>query len=303
MKASKLKENDLIGVCAPSGIVKKEHKIYFKRSEKILNEYKLIPIYSKNLYSDTLKYSATNDEKSSDLNEFIKNKKIKAIIFAKGGSNSNGILPLIDYDAIKDNPKIFIGFSDNVILLNAIYKKTGLITYHFTNYKGFCESNLMFNKKQFENAFIYGKNGVVSKNSTWKSLRKGIAFGRLIGGNLGSIVKIINTEYFPSPKNKILFIEELALEDDLEDVSSYLYQLKYSKIFEKISGLLIGSYGLDENNSFEKVIMEIVKEYDFPVVKCDDFGHTETNIVLPIGMKCILDGNNSCLVYEENLTK
>ena len=279
MKASRLKGNDLIGVCAPSGIVKKEHEIYFKRSEKLLNEYKLIPIYSKNLYSDTVKYSATNNEKSSDLNEFIKNKKIKAIIFAKGGSNSNGILPLIDYNAIKDNPKIFMGFSDNVILLNAIYKKTGLITYHFTNYKGFCESNLMFNKKQFENAFIYGKNGAVSKNSTWKSLRKGIAFGRLIGGNLGSIVKII------------------------KEVSSYLYQLKYSKIFEKISGLLIGSYGLDEDNSFEKVIMEIVKEYDFPVVKCNDFGHTQTNIVLPIGMKCILDGNNSCLIYEENLTK
>ena len=141
-----------------------------------------------------MKYSASPKEKSEDLNDLISNVEIKAIIFAKGGSNCNGILPFIDYDCIKKNPKAFVGFSDNTILLNAIYKKTGLITYHFTNYKGFCEKNIIFNKKQFEKNFIIGNKGIVDKNEEWVSIRKGVATGKLIGGNLASLVKILNTE-------------------------------------------------------------------------------------------------------------
>ena len=303
MKAYKLKKGNKIGVCAPSGIIEEKHKKDFEKSEILLSEYNLEVIYSKNIFSKSLKYSSTPSEKSLDLNELVLDDDIKAIIFAKGGSNSNSILTLINYENIKKYPKMFIGFSDNSILLNAIYKKTGLVTYHFTNYKGFCEKNIEFNKNQFENVFINGNKGKVVQNSSWKILRKGKATGKLIGGNLSSIVKILNTEYFPNIINNILFIEDLSYESNIEMVSSYLYQLKNSKVFEKISGLLIGNYDSQENTSFEEVVMEITNEYDFPILKCDDFGHTSTNIVIPIGIKCTLDANNGELVYEENTAK
>lgn len=303
IKASRLKSGDNIGVCSPSGIVEKKHNLDFKKSEKLLASYNIKTIYSKKLYAKSLKYSASPKEKSEDLNDLISNVEIKAIIFAKGGSNCNGILPFIDYDCIKKNPKAFVGFSDNTILLNAIYKKTGLITYHFTNYKGFCEKNIIFNKKQFEKNFIIGNKGIVDKNEEWVSIRKGVATGKLIGGNLASLVKILNTEYCPSFDNKILFIEDLSFESCAEDISSYLYQLKNSKVFEKINGLLIGAYDPKEGYTLEEIVMDVVKEYNFPVLKCNDFGHTATNIVLPIGIKCTLDANKKYLVYEEQTMK
>lgn len=303
MKANKLLKGDSVGICAPSGAISEKNIKALEKSNNLLRDYNLTAIYSKNLLANTLKYSATPNEKSADLNDFVSAQNIKAIIFAKGGSNSNSILKLIDYDNIKKNPKIFIGFSDNTILLNAIYRKTNLITYHFTNYKGFCEENINFNKKQFENVFLNGNSGEVLKASSWKSLRKGIAKGKLIGGNLASFVKILNTEFCPSFRNNILFLEDLSLESNLEMVSSYIYQLKNSGVFNKISGLLIGNYDTKENVTLEEVIMETIKEYDFPVVKCSDFGHTSSNIVLPIGLKCILDANECNLIYDEKSTR
>lgn len=303
MKANKLVKGDSVGICAPSGVVSEKNIKAFEKSNDLLNYYNLTAVYSKNLLANTLQYSATPNEKSNDLNELVLDKNIKAIIFAKGGSNSNSILKLIDYDNIKNNPKIFMGFSDNTVLLNAIYKKTSLITYHFTNYKGFCEDNLDFNKKQFENVFINENRGEVLKANLWKTLRKGIAEGKLIGGNLSSFVKILNTEFCPSFYNNILFLEDLSIESNLEMISSYVYQLKNSGVFNKISGLLIGNYDTKENVTFEDVIMEAIKEYDFPVVKCNDFGHTSSNIVLPIGLKCTLDANKCKLIYNERSAK
>lgn len=303
MKANRLKSGDMVGICSPSGMIEEKHKEDFKKSEKILASYNIKAVYSKKLYAKSLIYSASPKEKSDDLNELISNDKIKAVIFAKGGSNCNGILPFINYDSIKKNPKAFVGFSDNTILLNAIYKKTGLITYHFTNYKGFCEKNMTFNRKQFEKNFIIGNKGIVDKNEEWVSIRKGVAKGRLIGGNLGSLVKILNTEYCPSFNNKILFIEDLSFESCAEDISSYLYQLKNSKVFEKISGLLIGNYDTKEGFTLEQIVMDVVKEYNFPILKCNDFGHTDTNIVLPIGIKCTLDANKKYIAYEEQTMK
>ena len=133
MKAKRLNKNSIIGVCAPSGYVKEKNKEELDYAQKLLKELDLEVKYSKNLYSNSLGYSATVEEKQEDINFLIKDKSVNAIAFAKGGNNANSILDLIDYEDIKKNPKIFFGFSDNTVLLNAIYKMTGLITYHFTN--------------------------------------------------------------------------------------------------------------------------------------------------------------------------
>lgn len=300
MKASKLKKGDYIGVCAPSGCIKEKHKFDLLKSETFFGRYGIKVVYPRNLYANNNGYSASVQEKSDDINNLIENKDIKAIVFAKGGNNSNAILDKINYDVIKNNPKFYVGFSDNTVLLNAIYAKTGLITYHFTNYKGFCEENLDFNTNQFENVFINGNKGIVSKNSEWKSIRVGVAKGKTVGGNLASLVKIINTEYCPDFKDKILFLEDLAIESTPEMVSSYLHQLKLCGVFDKISGLLLGYYNSQEKINFEDIILDVTNDYEFPIVKCDDFGHTANNIVLPIGLNCILDANKCELFYEEN---
>ena len=303
MKSKGLCQNSIIGVCAPSGYIKEKNKLELNHSEELLKKLDLRVKYAKNLYANSCKYSASIKEKSDDLNNLISDKKINAIAFAKGGNNANSILRSIDYSALKNNPKIIFGFSDNTVILNAIYKKTKLITYHFTNYKGLFESDINFNKQQFISAFIKGYKGEVNHNSGWITIRKGVAKGKLIGGNLGSLVKILNTEYCPSFKNNILFIEDLAFEDDLEQVSSLLYQLKMNGVFNEISGLLIGNYDSKEDIQIEDIVKEVVEEYNFPIIKCNDFGHCKTNIVLPIGISCTLDANNCKLILDEKTIK
>ena len=303
MKAKRLNKNSIIGVCAPSGYVKEKNKEELDYAQKLLKELDLEVKYSKNLYSNSLGYSATVEEKQEDINFLIKDKSVNAIAFAKGGNNANSILDLIDYEDIKKNPKIFFGFSDNTVLLNAIYKMTGLITYHFTNFKGLFESAIDFNKEQFITAFIHGYKGNVKHNSDWLTIREGKCTGKLIGGNLSSIVKILNTKYSPIFKNNILFIEALSLEDGIEEVSSLLYELKMNKVFDKISGLLIGNYDSESDIQIEDLVCEVTKDYNFPIIKCNDFGHTKTNIVLPIGIKCTMDADNCELKFEENTVR
>lgn len=300
MKPNRLINGALIGICAPSGTIKEENRKDLIRASKLLEKYKFKILYSNNLFSNSLGYSASVKEKSSDLNELIKNKEVNAIIFAKGGSNCNSILDCLDYGAIKINPKFIIGFSDNTVLLNAIYKKTGLVTYHFTNFKNFCEKNLEYNIKQFENVMINGYKGEVEHASNWITIREGKSNGKLVGGNLTSLIKILNTEYCPDFKDNILFLEDLSIESDIEMVSSNLYQLKQANVFDKISGLLLGSYDTKQSGiTFERVVMDVLSDYKFPIIKCDDFGHTNNNMVLPIGILCTLDANNRKLIYEE----
>ncbi len=303
MKANRLKPNCTIGVCAPSGMIKEKNNEELETARKYLEELNINVKYSKNLYANSCVYSASVEEKIKDINELIRDKSISAIAFAKGGNNANSLLELIDYEAIRNNPKIFFGFSDNTILLNAIYKKTGLITYHYTNYKGLFEKEVDFNRQQFIDAFMKGYKGVLKQNTKWKSIRKGIANGKLIGGNLGTFVKLLNTKYCPSFKNNILFLEDLAYEDSVEQVSSLLYQLKLNKVFEQISGLLIGNYDTKEVVTIESIVEEVTKEYNFPIIKCDDFGHTNTNSVLPIGIKCTLDADKCELIFNEKTVK
>ncbi len=300
MKPYKLVKGDFIGVCAPSGIVKNKNKEDLEQASKLIAEYGLNVIYSPNLYSNSLGYSATAKEKANDFNQLIINPNVKAIIFAKGGANCNSILDMLNYEEIKKNPKFIVGFSDNTVLLNAIYKKTGLVTYHFTNFKGFCEENLLYNKKQFECVMINGSKGEVQQESRWSTIQTGIAKGKLIGGNLASFVKILNTEYCPNFKNKLLFLEDLSLESDIEMVSSYLYQLKQANVFDQISGILLGNYDTPKKDiPFEKILMDVIYNCKLPIIKCDDFGHTSNNMVLPIGILCTLNANTGKLIYEE----
>lgn len=120
-----------------------------------------------------------------------------------------------------------------------------------------------------------------------------ITDGVLVGGNLSTLVKLLNTEYCPNFNNKILFLEDYADESPLDEIDSKINILKQHKVFEKIKGLWIGYYEKDmEIAKFEDVIMNNLKEYTFPILKCNDFGHNCENVVISIGAKVKLDATN-----------
>ena len=129
----------------------------------------------------------------------------------------------------------------------------GLVTYHFSNYKGLFSGNKEFKLEQFKLNFLKGYKGDVKKASIWSSLKKGKGKGILIGGNLSSLIKIIDTEFCPNFNNTILFVEELSYETNIEELEKMILKLKEKGIFNKILGLLIGNYETKEKIKMEDV--------------------------------------------------
>jgi muramoyltetrapeptide carboxypeptidase len=249
--------------------------------------------------------SSSVQHRLEDLHAAFADKNVKAILTAIGGFNSNELLKHIDYDLIKENPKILCGYSDITALQNAIYAKTGLVTYSGPHYFTFgvkhdlayTESNFkkcLFEEKPFEVkpsgditewsgkkvAYLNYKN-----NGPWV-MKKGEASGKIVGGNLCTLSLLQGTEFMPKLKNNILFIEE-----DGEFGANYfarnlqsLFQLPDS---EKVQGLVIGRFQEDSGmtrNMLDKILKVIVKS-DIPILANCDFGHTYPMTTFPIGGK------------------
>ena len=125
----KLKKGDTIGVVAPSGPIVDDNIIEVEKAKEIVENAGFKVKYSKNLFSNTFGYSASPIEKAEDINEMFKDKEVKMIWCAEGGNNSNSTFEYLDYELIKNNPKIICGYSDITSITNIIAEKTGLVTF------------------------------------------------------------------------------------------------------------------------------------------------------------------------------
>ena len=287
----KIKKNDYIGVISTSGLLKEKNKAEIEKSIKLANEIGLNVKLGKYIYENNIDNLIKN--KVSDFNDMVTDKAIKMIVFSKGGSNVIDILDNLDYECIKSNPKIYVGFSDLTIILNAIYKKTSLITFHHLIFKGILKND--FNKKAFIDMFFnYKREIYFSKNV--EVINNGLANGTLVGGNLVSFSKILNTEYMPDLNNAILFFEECD-EVDKEEVENILIKFKQNHVFDLCNGVILGNYSID-NNYFKDVFRKYV---DKPMIKCEDFGHSTYNLVLPIGAKVIFNADSKKIEIIEEI--
>ena len=288
----RLKIGDTIGVIAPSDPIIGIKIEELNRAKEILEKEGFKVKYSKNIFSNTNGYSSTAKEKAEDINEMFSDKEVKMIWCAKGGENSNTTFEYIDYEIIKQNPKIICGYSDAIALINIINEKTGLVTFSGTNFKTIATDETDYSYKEAIKRFVDGSLEIGQKGEKYITIKEGISEGQLIGGNLYSTRGIVSGEYSINFKDKILLIEEFGLESGPEFVSNYLYYMKQNGVFENIKGLWIGHYNHESGTSIEKVVMDVLgNEYNFPIIKSNNFGHTETKTVIPIGTKAKIDTN------------
>lgn len=286
----KLKKGDTIGVIAPSdpiiGIKREELNLAKEMVEKAGFKVK----YSKNLFSNTNGYSSTAREKAEDINTMFADEEIKMIWCAKGGENSNTTFEYIDYENIKQNPKIICGYSDANSLTNMITEKTGLVTFNGTNFKTIATDETDYSYKEVIKRFVEGSLEIGQEGEKYSTIKEGKAEGRLIGGNLSLIRQMVTGKYSINFKEKILFIEEFGMETDPALVSNFLYYMKQNGVFEQIKGLWIGYYEHESNIMLEKIVADTLEnKYKFPIIKSNNFGHTETKTVIPIGTKAIIE--------------
>ena len=283
---SKLKIGDTIGVVAPSSPIIEDNIDELNRAKEIVERRGFKVKYSKNIFSNTNEYSATAKEKAEDINEMFADKEVKMIWCAKGGNNSNSTFEYLDYELIKQNPKIICGYSDITSITNMITEKTGLVTFSGTNFKTIATDETDFSYKQALSRFVDESLELGTKNEEYVTIQKGKASGELIGGNLTLTRGMVAGKYSVDFTDKILFLEELGFETDPATASNWLYYMKQNGVFDKIKGLWIGNYEHESKISLEKIVMDVLGEdYRFPIIKSNNFGHIERKIVIPIGTK------------------
>lgn len=286
----RLRRGDIIGVVAPSNPVIDENIEEVKKAKEIVENDGFKVLFSKNLFSNTNQYTATAKEKAEDINDMFRNKDVKMIWCAKGGNNSNSVFEYLDFELIKQNPKIICGYSDITSLTNIIHEKTGLVTFSATNFKTIATDETDYSYKEVINRFVNCSLEFGKEKSGYKTIREGIVEGELVGGNLSLTTQLVSGKYKINFKDKILFIEELGFESSPVLVSNNLYYMKQNGVFDKIKGLWIGNYEHESNIELEKIVLDVIgDDYNFPIIKSNNFGHLETKTVIPIGTKARID--------------
>jgi len=205
---------------------------------------------------------------------------------ARGGYGTLRLLDRIDYSLILNNPKIIVGYSDITALLLAIYKKTGLVTFH-----GPVARELDKNNGKNLEVFLKVASGdkVLSVSLLeGMTLNKGRATGILLGGNLSLICHLVGTPFLPSLKDIILFVEEKG--EPLYRIDRMLTHLKLSGAIDDLAGLAVGSFeGCGDVSEIENLLEDNFAGRGFPIISGLPVGHGSENITLPMGLRVELD--------------
>lgn len=256
--------------------------------------------------------SSSVEDRVNDLNQAFTDSSVKIILTVIGGFNSNEILPYLDYEKIRNNPKVLCGYSDITALSNGIYAKTSLVTYsgpHFFDFgdrKGFDYTGEYFKKCLFRDEPFQVLPSMSWSNDRWANnqetrtfidnegpftINKGSANGAILGGNLVTFQILSGTPYFPRFSDTILFLEEDD-RDDLFTFNSHLAALTLRSDFKQVKGIAFGRFQ-PESKISKLDLMEVVKNNKalqvIPIVGGLDFGHTAPKITFPIGGTCEIE--------------
>lgn len=286
---NKLEKGDKIGVIAPSNPITQESLEDINNSIMLMESSGFKIEFGKYVFDNSLGYGTSAIKKAEDINNMFKNPEIKAIFCASGGANSNSTFEYLDYETIKNNPKILCGFSDSTSITNMITAKTGLVTFNGPTFKALTSWDTEYGYKQVMKRFVEGKLELSEPGEEFVTIKEGIAEGELIGGNLNLTTNMVCGKYSLDFKDKILFIEELVFESDPTMVSNYLYKMKQNNVFKQIKGLWIGNY--EGKILLEKIVLDVLEDEQitFPIIKSNNFGHIDKKQVIPVGIKAKID--------------
>jgi muramoyltetrapeptide carboxypeptidase len=279
-----LNKGDIIGIMSPSSYIEKDDLDQTVRVIKGHDYQVYVHPQSLNRHNQS---AGTNAEKCEAFHDLIKNPDIKAIIFSTGGNRALNWVDDIDYELVKNNPKILMGFSDVSSILNLVSYHTGLMTFHGPNARWFMVHEN--NKQDIEQCFEMLRNPQNALDVAIKSLPQNkqsehsfLNNASFIGGNTSLILYLIHEIDFT---DKILFLEDRYVETSRLDRD--LCHFKRQGVFNKIKGLILGNFSelLDSERPFGFTLDDMIAEHvpaDLPIIKNAPFGHGERLITLPV---------------------
>jgi muramoyltetrapeptide carboxypeptidase len=311
IKPERLNRGDVVGILSPASAPPDPKAI--DRSIEVVEHLGFKPLLSQHARKRWGFLAGNDRERAGDIMSMFCNRRVKAIICVRGGYGTSRLLSTLDYKVIRDNPKIFVGYSDITSLHCAFLAKSKLISFHgpMMNSDFIREDLPKFTLECFLRTLMEPvRAGSILqgyKKKTVSVLRRGLASGRLIGGNISILCATLGTPYQPSFKNGILFFE------DLDEVpyrfDRMLTHLLNAGVLQQVAGVAIGinancfdpkaRTAKEYRQTMEDVFKERLGPLKIPVVCGLPFGHVPMNATLPIGVRVTLDGVRGDLIVEE----
>ena len=297
-----LKKGDNVFLFCPSSPIVPEEDI--EKCKKVIVDLGFNPVIGKSLYENYEGYMAGKAEiRIEDLHEAFSRQDIRGIFCVKGGYSASQLLDKIDYELIKNNPKIFVGYSDVTNLHIVFNQKCNLGTYHgpmvksnmINDFNDYTKASFFEAMKKNETKYKEPENMPLSI-LTDGNISSDIINGVLTGGNLAIIVTTLGTKYEIDTKDKILFLEDV--DEEVGSLNRMLTHLKYASKLEDCKAVIFGNFAAckntytKENQHYEliELLKDFFAEYDKPVIYGIESGHKKPYMfTLPLGAKCSIN--------------
>lgn len=246
--------------------------------------------------------AGTAEARAEDFNEMLRDPTIRLIVPSMGGKGSTQLLPLLDYDALHNDPKIILGLSDASALMVAIASRSGVTTFHGPTGMDFGRLGVTAFSEMMLDRAILGPDilGPIPGLSDREAVKDGADVeGPVLGGHLRTLQTLIGTPFEPDWEGAVLFVEEIDCE--FHDIDASLTHLRLAGVFDKIAGLVVGACVdvreryWESTESLADVIARACRGYDFPVLSGVDLGHTRDKATLPLGSRARLSTERESL--------
>jgi len=310
IKPKKIKNGDLIGIISPAS--SPDDLTLVESGVKYIEGLGYRTTLGKNVAKTRGYLAGTDAERVDDIHQMFGDKNVKAIFCLRGGYGAFRILDKIDYKVIRNSPKIFVGFSEITALQMAFLKKVNLITFAGPMVlPNFSKDISRYTEENFWRMITSTKkspNIRIPEFEKLLPLNPGNTSGRIVGGNLSVFVSLLGTKYLPNLKDKILFLEEIN--EPPYKIDRMLNQLKLNKVFEKVKGIILGSFTdcveLDKNKktlTLQEVGEDYFNDLSVPVIHSFPHGHIKDLVTIPIGSKVKLNASKVLVEFTESAVR
>lgn len=305
MKPKALKKGDTIGLIAPSSPV-------YESTAKACIEWVKSAGYNvkwgESIFGSRGYLSGNDELRAYDINMMFQDEEVDAIFCIRGGYGTMRLLEMIDYDLVKNNPKIFVGYSDITALHTTFFQKTGLITFHGPMVAGFAKKGLDKHSEDYMFRALMNPQPlgdiINPPDIPVRAYNGGTAKGKIVGGNLSLLADTMGTPYEIDTKDKILFIEEVG--ERPYNLDRMLTQLKLGGKFKDAAGIVIGDWTdcepeeKKESLTIDEIIEDVVVPCGKPILSGYKIGHCWPNITIPIGVEAFIDCENLRFAITES---
>lgn len=249
---------------------------------RVLEKIGLQPIYSPYLYRKESVFSAEAKQRANVLMDFYEADDVKAIFDISGGDIANEVLAYLDYEVIKEKKKPFFGYSDLTTVVNALYTRTKGENYLY-QIRNLVGSYSEIQEQLVAESLLKDKPDLF--DFSYSFIQGDKLEGVVVGGNIRCFLKLAGTEFMPDPTNKVLFLESRS--GGVAQMVTFLNQYKQMGVFDKISGLILGTFTQMEEEqlspTIEELVIRVIGERKVPIVKTSEIGHGQNSKAIIIG--------------------